>query len=182
MPPGMPGGMGDSMGGGYGGSRGGGYGGGMGGGMGGGGMNRVLIALLPVVLGMLANRQRGGMGGGFGGMGAGGYGGGMGGMGGLGGLGGLLEQFTQRGYGSHANSWVGTGQNMQLAPDELSQVFDRQQLADIASQAGVSEDEARMGLSQLLPEVVDHFTPGGQLPEQNQLLSSIDEFERRLPR
>jgi uncharacterized protein YidB (DUF937 family) len=143
----------------------------------GGGSGGVIAALLPVVLGMLANRQ-GGMGGGLfpGSAGTGG------GLGGAGGLGGLLEQFTQRGYGRQASSWVGTGPNEPLPPEALSDVFGQQQLADIASQAGVSEDEARTGLSQLLPEVVDHFTPGGQLGPQEQLLASIDDFARQMPR
>jgi uncharacterized protein YidB (DUF937 family) len=44
----------------------------------------------------------------------------------------------------------------------------------------VTEDEARAGLSDLLPQVVDQLTPQGQLPEADQLLSSIDEFEREL--
>ena len=142
-----------------------------------GNMGRVMMALLPVVLGRLANRQRGGRGGaalpgGFGG----------GGPGGFGGLEGLLEQFSQRGYGSQANSWVSTGPNQPMSPDALYQVFGRQQLAEIAAQTGLSEDETRMGLSELLPEVVDHFTPGGQVPGQNELLASVDEYMSRLPR
>jgi uncharacterized protein YidB (DUF937 family) len=44
----------------------------------------------------------------------------------------------------------------------------------------VTEDEARTGVSELLPQVVDHFTPQGQLPETDQLLAGIDDFEREL--
>ena len=153
----------------------------------GGGTSRVVMALLPVVLGMLANRRGstgglGGMGGGLGGMGGGlgGMGGGMG--GGLGGLGGLLDLFTQRGYGQHASSWVGTGPNQPLPPQALSEVFDSQQLSQIATQAGVTEEEARTGLAELLPEAVDHFTPHGALPDQDQIAHSIDDYVRQLPR
>lgn len=158
-------------------SAGGGMGGGLGSGLGrGGGMSSVLMALLPVVLGMIANR----------GAGSGrspGPGQGPGGLGGLGGgLGGLLEQFTKKGYGDQAQSWIGTGPNQSLPMEALSDVFGDDQLAHIASQAGVSQDEARQGLSQLLPEVVDHFTPQGQLPPVDQLLASIDDYGRQLPR
>ena len=103
-------------------------------------------------------------------------------MAGMGGLGALLEMFAQRGYSQHANSWVGTGQNQPLAPEAMSEVFEPQQLAEIAAQAGVSEDEARMGLAQLLPEAVDHFTPEGQLPSPDQLDASIEDYVRQLPR
>lgn len=152
---------------------------------GGGGMGRMpgapagrgsglLMALLPVVLNMLAQRQRGaGSGGGLGSV----LGGGM-----AGGLGGLIEQFTRRGYGHQAQSWVGTGQNEPLPPQALDDVFGHDQIANIAAQAGVSEDDARVGLSELLPEVVDRLTPTGQLPEQSQLLASIDAFEQQLQR
>jgi uncharacterized protein YidB (DUF937 family) len=166
-----------------------------------GGQNNILMALLPVVLSMLASRGGGpmtgntargsGLGasgggllgalGGLGGMGGTGTGG-MGGMGGMGGLGALLELFQQKGYGDQARSWVGTGQNQPIPPDALSQIFGGNQLSQIASQAGVSEEEARTGLSQLLPQVVDELTPQGQLPEPDQLNSTIDGFMRQLQR
>lgn len=164
----------------------GGLGGGLGGGIGrGGAMSSVLMSLLPVVLGMLANRGPGrSAASGLASEGAGAPGDlpGMGGMGGLGGLSSLIEQFTQKGYGDHARTWVGTGANRSLQPQALTDVFGEDQLADIASRAGVSTDEARHGLAELLPEVVDHFTPQGQLPPTDQLLASIDDYERRLPR
>ena len=139
-----------------------------GGGAGGGAM----MALLPIVLSMLSNR------GGTGAVAAPAMGGG----GGMAGLGGLLQQLTQSGYGQQANSWVGTGANEPLPPQAWSKVFPPEQLSAIASQAGISEDEARQGLSQLVPEVVDHLTPQGQLPPEDQLLASIDRFASRLDR
>ena len=137
--------------------------------MAGGGMSSVLMALLPVVLSMLANR-----GGGMpqAGMGAG--------AGGMGGLGDLLERFQRAGYGDQASSWVGTGQNMPISPDIIGQIFGEGGLGQIARQAGVSEQQASEGLSQLFPEVVDHLTPGGQVPDFEQLNSSVDDLLRRM--
>lgn len=157
----------------------------------GGGMGRVLASLLPVVLGMLANRSRGAgsvTGGGFpgglgaqpgGGMGGMGGMGGLGGMAGMGGLGGLLQQLTERGYGQQAQSWVSTGPNQAIDPDALSQVFGTEEISRIAAQAGVSDDEARDGLAHLLPEVVDHFTPGGTMPDDDELASRVGEYGQR---
>ena len=154
-------------------------------GRGGGARSNLLMALLPVVLSMLANRRGGAMGrSAMPGLGTGGGGlsglGGLGALAGLGGLGELLQRFQQKGYGGQAQSWVSTGENQPIAPEALSEVFDGDELSKIASQAGVSEDEARIGLSELLPQVVDHLTPQGQLPESDQLLSSIDDVEREL--
>jgi len=162
---------------------------------GGGGMSQVLIALMPVVLGMLANRgaQGGaptqmnyapqGGGGGLGdllGQVLGGAAGGRGGMGGGGGLGGLLSQLQQAGFGDQADSWVGRGANQPISPDAMTQIFGRDGLEQISRQAGVSQDDAARGLSQLLPEVVDHMTPDGGVPDDDALASSVDVFSRRL--
>lgn len=156
----------------------------------GGGKGRLVMALLPMVLSMLANRRRSttagsggagvdggvGMGGGMGDAGSGGLGGMLG-----GGLGGLLEQLTRRGFGKQAQSWVATGPNEPLPREALDGVFEPQELSALAAEAGVGEDEVREGLAEVLPEVVDKLTPNGQLPGQDELLASIDDFERRLP-
>jgi uncharacterized protein YidB (DUF937 family) len=130
----------------------------------GGGMAGIVAALLPVVLGMMAGRQRGG----------GQMGGAMG-----GGLGDLLEQFQRAGFGDQARSWVGTGQNLPISPDVLTQVFGRDGVTRIASQAGLSEEEASSGLSELLPEVVDRMTPEGRVPGLDSLAASADDLGRR---
>ena len=140
---------------------------------GGGAGGAAMMALLPLVLNMLSNR-----GGGAGGVAAPVMGGG----GGMGGLGGLLQQLAQSGYGRQADSWVGTGANEALPPQAWSNVLPPGQLSAIASQAGISEDQARNGLSQLVPEVVDRLTPQGQLPPENELLATIDRFASRLGR
>lgn len=153
---------------------------------GGSDMGGILMALLPVVLGMLANRgtaQQAGLGQGSGGGGLGdligGMLGGSSGAGGAGGLGDLLQRFQQAGYGEQAQSWVGTGQNLPISPDIIGQIFGSGGLSQIARQAGLSEQEASDGLSQLLPDVVDHFTPGGQVPELDQLSASVDALARQ---
>jgi len=158
----------------------------------GGGMSQVLIALMPVVLGMLANRggQGGaptqmnyapqGGGGGLGDLLGQVLGGGAGGRGMGGGLGGLLAQMQQAGFGDEADSWVGRGANKSISPDAMSQIFGRDGLEQISQQAGVSQDDAARGLSQLLPEVVDHMTPEGGVPDDDALANSVDAFSRRL--
>jgi uncharacterized protein YidB (DUF937 family) len=162
----------------------------------GGGMGGVMMALLPVVLSMLANRggggRQGGGGladilgqvlGGGGGMrdttaGMSGRGAGMG--GGMGGLGALLEQMQQAGLGDQARSWVGTGQNMPISPDALSQIFGEGGIGAIARQAGLTPQETSEGLSELLPDVVNHVTPTGEVPDFDQLTRSVEDLRRRM--
>src|SRR4029453_1595673 len=89
-----------------------------------------------------------------------------------GGLGGLLQRMQQAGAGPQGQSWVGTGQNMPISPDMLSQIFGRGQMDDIARQLGVSHDEAAAEIAQALPDVVDRMTPRGSIPADSDDLVS----------
>lgn len=97
-------------------------------------------ALLQLVLGMLANNGQGG------------------------GLAGLMEKFQSAGLGEQVNSWVGTGQNLPVSPEQLGSVFGQDQMSQMAEKMGLSTGDLGTQLSQLLPQAVDQFTPGGQAP------------------
>jgi len=149
------------------------------------GSSTILMTLLPVVLGMLQNRGepsagagRASAGGGLGGI-LGQVLGGAAGGGGLGGLGAILDQFQRAGYGQQASSWVSTGQNLPLPPGALEQVFGGGGLAEIARRAGLSQEDTSRGLAQLMPEVVDHVTPGGKVPDGSDLLANVEALGRR---
>jgi uncharacterized protein YidB (DUF937 family) len=62
----------------------------------------------------------------------------------------------------------------------MEQIFGRDGVAAIARQAGVSETDASRGLSELLPEVVDHVTPGGKVPDLDMLAASVEALTRRM--
>jgi uncharacterized protein YidB (DUF937 family) len=124
-----------------------------------------------------------------GGMGGGGMGGGLGdllkgGLGGLlggaaagsvisGGLGDLLKQLQQNGQGETANSWVGKGENKPIAPGDLASALGADQIDSLASHSGLSRDDLLSGLSKYLPNVIDHLTPEGRLPTEDELSRRI---------
>ena len=81
-----------------------------------------------------------------------------------GGLGELVENFKQHGQGEVAESWVGTGPNKPIAPDQLEQALDPEVLATLSQHTGLSREELLSRLSTTLPEVVDKVTPDGRLP------------------
>jgi uncharacterized protein YidB (DUF937 family) len=86
-----------------------------------------------------------------------------------GGLGDVLKQLQDGGQGDAANSWVGKGQNKPISPGDLANALGADQINSIASQAGLSRDDLLKGLSQYLPDVIDHLTPDGRLPNANEL-------------
>lgn len=90
-----------------------------------------------------------------------------------GGLGGLLQSFQSAGLGQQANSWVSTGQNQQVSPDQVEQGLGSGPLNQIASRAGVSPAIAKVALAAILPMVVDHLTPEGQVPHGGMLSGMI---------
>ena len=107
-------------------------------------------ALINIVAGMLASGQGGGS---------------AAGGGGLGGLAGLAEQFQKGGLGDVMNSWIGTGQNQAISPDQLGGVLGGDLLSELTQRTGMGQGDLLGRLSQMLPQVVDQLTPNGQLPQ-----------------
>jgi len=90
-----------------------------------------------------------------------------------GGLGDLLRQFQQNGQGEVASSWVGKGPNQPISPDDLGRALGADQLNALSAQSGLSRDELLQGLSQNLPEAIDHLTPDGRLPTESEVAGRL---------
>jgi uncharacterized protein YidB (DUF937 family) len=90
-----------------------------------------------------------------------------------GGLGDLLKQFQQAGHGETANSWVSPGPNKQISPGDLASALGADQINGLMSQSGLSREELLNGLSQHLPEVINHLTPDGRLPTESELAGRL---------
>lgn len=82
-----------------------------------------------------------------------------------GGQAGLVAKFQQSGLGDVAASWVGTGQNQAIEPDQLGNVLGGDLLSGLAQQTGMNQGDLLGQLSQMLPQVVDKLTPNGQIPQ-----------------
>ena len=84
--------------------------------------------------------------------------------GGQGGLGGLIAKFQQAGLGDVVGSWVGTGQNQPVSGEQLTDVLGQDTMASLAEKLGTSQLNAASQLSDILPGLIDRFTPQGQAP------------------
>jgi len=86
-----------------------------------------------------------------------------------GGLGDLLNQLQKGGHGETAGSWVANGPNKQIAPGDLASALGADQINGLMSQTGLSREDLLSGLSQQLPDVINHLTPDGRLPTENEV-------------
>jgi uncharacterized protein YidB (DUF937 family) len=88
-----------------------------------------------------------------------------------GGIAGLIQKFSRSGLGDHVNSWVSTGQNKPLSPQQVQQGLGQDTIDELAQKTGMGHDEVKSQLSQVLPQVVDKLTPDGQVPAHTDLVS-----------
>ena len=80
-----------------------------------------------------------------------------------GGIGGVLSSFERAGLGGVAQSWIHEGPNQAVSPDQVSQALPGP-VGELAGKLGVSHQEAAGHLAGILPQIMDHLSPGGQAP------------------
>ena len=85
-----------------------------------------------------------------------------------GGLRDLIERFRQNGHAQAADSWVNTGPNQQLRPDQLEQAIGPDVLSTLSQHTGLSREELLSRLTREIPAAVDKFTPQGRLPTEDE--------------
>jgi len=91
-----------------------------------------------------------------------------------GGLNGLIESFTKNGLGDIIASWVGTGKNLPISPDQITQALGQGKLGAMATQAGLSTGDLSKQLANILPGLVDKLTPQGKVPEGDLLQQGLN--------
>jgi uncharacterized protein YidB (DUF937 family) len=82
-----------------------------------------------------------------------------------GGLGGLVQAFNQKGLGDVISSWVGTGNNDAITPEQVQEVLGGDVIKQLSEKSGISVDAAKAQLAELLPGLIDKVTPEGKIPE-----------------
>jgi uncharacterized protein YidB (DUF937 family) len=82
-----------------------------------------------------------------------------------GGLQGVVSEFERNGLGATVQSWVGTGPNRQISPDEVHKVLGPDLLQQLAAKSGLSVQDLAQRLSHVLPQAVNGLTPDGAIPK-----------------
>ena len=97
-----------------------------------------------------------------------------------GGVQGLLKSFKDKGLGDIAASWVGSGPNQPITVAQIQQVIGTDRLASISQKFGLSPDTVAAGLAEMLPHVIDHLSPNGQLTADHLVEQGISLLKTKL--
>lgn len=75
-------------------------------------------------------------------------------------LGSLVSGLSENGLGEVVGSWLGSGDNASISPDQITDLLGSAKISEFASSLGLSEESAKGALADALPQVVDQATSG----------------------
>lgn len=86
-----------------------------------------------------------------------------------GGLQQILGGMRANGFSAQADSWVSTGENLPIGPEQVTQALGSSQVEQVAAQLGVGPEQASQVLARILPGLVNSVTPDGAPPAEADL-------------
>lgn len=92
----------------------------------------------------------------------------------------LVDNMHANGLGDVAQSWVGTGPSQTITADQVPQLLTPAQLTELSTKSGLPQDQVTAGVAAILPEVVNHLTPDGTVPDAPQVQSVTDKLQQLL--
>ncbi len=81
-----------------------------------------------------------------------------------GGVDGLVNTLKSGGLENEVNSWISTGSNQPADPQKVGSALGPDTINDLAAKVGITPQMLLPLLASLLPMIIDHLTPGGNLP------------------
>jgi uncharacterized protein YidB (DUF937 family) len=93
-----------------------------------------------------------------------------------GGLPGLISAFEQNGLGGAVSSWVAPGTpNQAVSGQQVQGALGNDQIQAVAAKLGIPPEMASTVIAQMLPGIIDHLTPNGQVPSGGSNLMEMGE-------
>lgn len=81
-----------------------------------------------------------------------------------GGVEGLTSSLRAGGLGGVVDSWISTGTNQPVEPQQLGAALGPDTLNQLSAKTGLSIDTLLPLLAAFLPMIIDHLTPDGHVP------------------
>lgn len=75
----------------------------------------------------------------------------------------LIGRFASADLLGTAKSWLGDGANQSLTVDQIGAVLGSEAVAEFAGRLGIGEAQAKVGLAEMIPELIDKASSGGSL-------------------
>jgi len=94
-------------------------------------------------------------------------------VGGTSGLGGVVGAFEKAGLGQVVSQWIATGPNPPVSASQVTSALGADVLKQFAQKAGIGQGDAASTLASVLPGLIDHLTPNGQVPAANDLQGTL---------
>src|SRR5262245_22981207 len=93
-----------------------------------------------------------------------------------GGLDGLMTKLRAGGLGGQVDSWVSSGENQPVQPEQLQQALGTDTVQRLSSGSGIDVMKLLPMLAAFLPQIINMLTPNGNVPAGglNQAAGSTD--------
>ena len=92
-----------------------------------------------------------------------------------GGLQGALDKLKGQGLNSQVDDWVSTGpgENANVDPQQVQNLFDDQEVEELAQQTHAPKQDVYSAISQVLPQIIDSLTPQGEQTSKQEANNDI---------
>ena len=92
-----------------------------------------------------------------------------------GGLQGALDKLKGQGLNSQVDDWVSTGpgENANVDPQQVQNLFDDQEVEEVAQQTHAPKQDVYSAISQVLPQIIDSLTPQGEQTSKQEANNDI---------
>jgi uncharacterized protein YidB (DUF937 family) len=91
-----------------------------------------------------------------------------------GGVEGLTTSLRAGGLGGVVDSWISTGTNQPVEPQQLGAALGPDTVNELSAKTGLSIETLLPLLAAFLPMIIDHLTPDGQVPQGGPADSQAD--------
>jgi uncharacterized protein YidB (DUF937 family) len=96
-----------------------------------------------------------------------------------GGLQGVIQRFESQGLGHIVSSWISTGPNKPISPDQVEQGLGADRVSQIADHSGMPAEDVKSRLANILPTIIDKLSPNGELPQGGLLQQGLNFLKTR---
>jgi uncharacterized protein YidB (DUF937 family) len=91
----------------------------------------------------------------------------------FGGIEGIMGKLQESGLGDTLSSWIGSGENQAVSPDQIKDALGTQGLDQVAAKTGLDVDDLANRISTKMPDAINSLTPEGKVPDGGFDLNSL---------